>query len=69
MSYITDCYVQQANNLIGFSSAGNALMKVDTTQTVTDNRNSVRIGTDLTWTGGLFIMDSVHMPTGCGTWP
>lgn len=33
------------------------------------NRASVRIQTQFTFTGGLVIMDSVHMPTGCGTWP
>lgn len=44
-------------------------MRVDTTPQVTGNRNSVRIQTQFTFTGGLVIMDSVHMPTGCGTWP
>lgn len=59
----------QANNLIGINSAGNALMKVETTPTVPGNRMSIRIQTQQSWTGGLFIMDAVHMPTGCGTWP
>ena len=44
-------------------------MRVDTTPQVTGNRNSVRIQTQFSFTGGLVIMDSVHMPTGCGTWP
>ena len=62
-------FKQQSNNLIGINSAGNALMKVETTPTVASNRMSIRIETTQTWNGGLFIMDSVHMPTGCGTWP
>lgn len=59
----------QSNNLISINSAGNALMQVETTPTVASNRMSIRIQTTQTWNGGLFIMDSVHMPTGCGTWP
>jgi hypothetical protein len=55
--------------LSSINSAGNAIMRVDTTPQVTGNRNSVRIQTQFTFTGGLVIMDSVHMPTGCGTWP
>ena len=44
-------------------------MRVDTTPQVSGNRNSVRIQTQYSFSGGLVIMDSVHMPTGCGTWP
>lgn len=44
-------------------------MKVDATAVVTNTRNSVRITTNSQYNGGLFIMDSVHMPTGCGIWP
>ena len=44
-------------------------MRVDNTAQVSGNRNSVRIQTQFSFTGGLVIMDSVHMPTGCGTWP
>jgi len=44
-------------------------MSVDTTPQVSGNRASVRIQTQYSFTGGLVIMDSVHMPTGCGTWP
>jgi len=32
-------------------------------------RNSVRVESKLAWTEGLFIMDLLHMPAGCGTWP
>ncbi|EPS99606.1 hypothetical protein FOMPIDRAFT_160972 [Fomitopsis schrenkii] len=58
-----------SDNLTGINSAGNAYMRVDTTQTVSGNRNSVRITTDYTFTQGLVVMDAVHAPTGCGTWP
>ncbi|THH06004.1 hypothetical protein EW146_g9746 [Bondarzewia mesenterica] len=60
----------QSNNLTSINSAGNAIMGVDTTAQVSgNNRKSVRITTEYAFTGGLVIMDSVHMPTGCGTWP
>jgi hypothetical protein len=58
-----------SSNLTSINSAGNAVMRVDDTAQVSGNRNSVRIQTQFTFTGGLVIMDSVHMPTGCGTWP
>jgi len=32
-------------------------------------RNSVRISSTISWNEGLFIMDLLHMPSGCGTWP
>jgi len=51
------------------NSAGNVLMRVDTTPQVQGNRQSVRITTQYTFNGGLVILDAVHMPTGCGTWP
>jgi hypothetical protein len=59
----------QSNNLVEVNSAGNAIMRVETTPQVASTRQSVRITTQSTFNGGLFIMDSVHMPTGCGTWP
>jgi hypothetical protein len=62
-------YLQQSSNLTSINSKGNAIMRVDTTPQVSGNRASVRIQTQFTFTGGLVIMDSVHMPTGCGTWP
>ena len=58
-----------SSNLTSINSAGNAIMRVDNTAQVTGNRNSVRIQTQFSFNGGLVIMDSVHMPTGCGTWP
>jgi len=59
----------QSNGLIGVNSDGNVLMKVETTQQVSGNRKSIRIQSKNTFNGGLLILDSVHMPTGCGTWP
>ena len=45
-------------------------MRVDDTPQVSGNdRKSVRITTQFSFNGALVIMDSVHMPTGCGTWP
>lgn len=44
-------------------------MRVETTPQVPSTRQSVRITTQYTYTGALLVMDSVHMPTGCGTWP
>lgn len=64
-----DLNTGNANNLTEINSAGNAVMRVETTPTVSSSRMSVRITTTYTFTLGLLIMDSVHMPTGCGTWP
>ncbi|KAG8219988.1 glycoside hydrolase family 16 protein [Butyriboletus roseoflavus] len=61
--------IAQSAGLIEINNAGNAVMRVETTPTVQTNRQSVRITTNLTFTEGLVILDAVHMPTGCGTWP
>jgi len=45
------------------------VIRVETTATVPVDRQSVRLQTNVQFNGGLVIMDSVHMPTGCGTWP
>lgn len=58
-----------SSGLVSINSAGNAIMAVDTTETVSTARKSIRISSTLTWTGGMVLMDAVHMPTGCGTWP
>lgn len=62
-------FLQQSNNLIEVNGNGNAVMRVETTPQVASTRQSVRITSKSNYNGGLFIMDSVHMPTGCGTWP
>ncbi|KAI0735592.1 concanavalin A-like lectin/glucanase domain-containing protein [Earliella scabrosa] len=59
----------QSAGLIDVNSAGRILMRVDTTQQVSGNRRSVRITTKDSYTGGLILLDAVHMPTGCATWP
>jgi len=59
----------RAANLVSVNSAGNAIMAVDTTQTITGNRQSIRITTNYNFTGGLLVLDAVHSPTGCATWP
>ncbi|CDO70917.1 Glycoside Hydrolase Family 16 protein [Trametes cinnabarina] len=59
----------QAANLIEINDAGNAVMRVETTPTVSQYRKSIRITTQYSYTGGLIVLDAVHMPTGCGTWP
>ncbi|KAJ3856807.1 glycoside hydrolase family 16 protein [Lentinula lateritia] len=51
------------------NSAGNAVMSVDTTNNLTGNRKSVRITTSSQYDQGIWILDALHMPTGCGTWP
>ncbi|KAH9850674.1 concanavalin A-like lectin/glucanase domain-containing protein [Lenzites betulinus] len=58
-----------SSNLIEINSDGHAIMRVDTTAQVSGNRKSVRITTTDSFTGGLVVLDAVHMPTGCGTWP
>ncbi|KAI0344060.1 hypothetical protein BDW22DRAFT_1355344 [Trametopsis cervina] len=68
VTYIDQNTAKQAN-LIQINSAGNAVMKMETTPQVQNTRQSIRITTQFTYTGALVIMDSVHMPTGCGTWP
>ncbi|OSD05799.1 glycoside hydrolase family 16 protein [Trametes coccinea BRFM310] len=66
-------YVDQntanSSGLIDINSAGHAIMRVETTGQVTGNRKSVRITTTASYTGALVLLDAVHMPTGCGTWP
>ncbi|GLB36525.1 putative glycoside hydrolase family 16 protein [Lyophyllum shimeji] len=59
----------RANGLLEVNSAGNAIMRVETTPNVPDLRKSIRITTNTQFNGGLVVMDAVHMPTGCGTWP
>ncbi|WVR05808.1 hypothetical protein IAU60_002833 [Kwoniella sp. DSM 27419] len=57
------------SGLISINGAGNAIMAVDTTEVVQGGRKSIRIHGNQIFTGGLVLMDAVHMPTGCGVWP
>jgi hypothetical protein len=43
-------------------------MAVETTPTVANTRQSIRIQSKSTYTGGLLVLDAAHIPTGCGTW-
>lgn len=58
-----------SSGLVSINSAGNAVMKVDTTPVVSGNRNSIRIQSQISFNGGLLMLDALHMPYGCGTWP
>ncbi|KAF5310922.1 hypothetical protein D9619_007968 [Psilocybe cf. subviscida] len=53
------------------NEAGNAILKVDTSPVVWDNkRDSVRITSQREYDiGSLWIIDVVHLPTGCSVWP
>ena len=54
------------------NDAGNAIMKVDNTSSVTvgNNRNSIRINTKDHFTvGSLWVTDMLHVPFGCSVWP
>jgi len=64
-----DQQTAMSNGLLEVNNQGNAVMRVETTENVSGNRQSIRITTQSSFNGGLVIMDSVHMPTGCGTWP
>jgi len=59
----------RASGLLQVNPAGNAVMRVETTPSVPSTRQSIRITTEASYNGGLVLMDAVHMPTGCGTWP
>lgn len=54
-----------------FVENGTAVMKVDDTNFIGagQNRDSVRISTTKSYTGGLFVLDVQTMPHGCGVWP
>lgn len=58
------------DGLVSINDKGHALMKVDTTQyREKGKRKSIRIHGTHIFTGGMVLMDAVHMPVGCGTWP
>ncbi|KAF9072876.1 concanavalin A-like lectin/glucanase domain-containing protein [Rhodocollybia butyracea] len=64
-----DSGTASSNNLTQITSAGTAIMRVETTPVVTGNRQSIRITTNNVYNTGLWILDAVHIPSGCGTWP
>lgn len=70
----TDQQTAKTNGLIG-SKDGAVYMGVDSTNTTTTGRQSVRVTSKKAYTKGLFIADIAHMPSGkldapaCGLWP
>ncbi|KAI6096989.1 glycoside hydrolase family 16 protein [Pisolithus croceorrhizus] len=58
LAYVDDC-------------DNSTVLAVDSTSSVPagGNRPSVRITSNKSYTGGLFILDAAAMPVGCGTWP
>lgn len=59
----------QSNGLIEINGANNAIMRSGTHDNV-DLRNGVRIHDQEVFNvNTLLLMDSVHMPVGCGVWP
>ncbi|KAG9123007.1 hypothetical protein FRC07_000359 [Ceratobasidium sp. 392] len=60
-----------AKNLAFVEPDGTVVMKVDDTNVVSAgaNRDSVRIASTKSYTGGLFVLDVQTMPHGCGVWP
>jgi len=69
VNYVDQAHAQQ----MGYITTGdNVYMGCDAKNVVPNGargRDSVRIETKQTFKNGLFIMDLLHMPTGCGTWP
>ncbi|KAK0551718.1 hypothetical protein OC846_001923 [Tilletia horrida] len=55
-----------SSGLIGMMD-GHAMMRVAPHHSGT--HRSVRPSSDVSFTEGLLILDNLHMPTGCGTWP
>jgi hypothetical protein len=51
------------------ASATQVYMSTDTAKVQTTPRKSVRLTSKASFNGGLFILDVVHLPSGCATWP
>ncbi|KAF2482525.1 concanavalin A-like lectin/glucanase domain-containing protein, partial [Neohortaea acidophila] len=69
--YVNETVAVQ-NGYTKTTNEGTAVIGVDTTNlwpTGGPGRPSVRLISDNTYTHGLFILDVLHMPFGCGTWP
>lgn len=56
-------FIETANNTMAI------YMAADTTASGGSGRGSVRVSSIETFQHGLFIVDILHIPTGCGTWP
>ena len=61
-----------AQHLAYVNHRGNVVLAVDSTTDLVagQNRSSVRLESKATFVKGqLVLLDAVHMPTGCATWP
>ncbi|KAG2136319.1 glycoside hydrolase family 16 protein [Suillus cothurnatus] len=56
LAYVNDC-------------DNSTVLAVDSTSTVACRRQSVRITSQKSYNGGLFVIDASNMPVGCSTWP
>ncbi|PWN48245.1 hypothetical protein IE53DRAFT_364059 [Violaceomyces palustris] len=65
VQYVSKSVAQNAG-LIGTKN-GNAYMAISPKGG--SSHKSIRISTQDTFTGGIFVLNAVHMPTGCGVWP
>jgi hypothetical protein len=55
--------------LIQVTENNTVVISVDTTNITPAGRNAVRLQSNKNWNYGLFVLDFLHLPTGCGTWP
>ncbi|KAI0793026.1 concanavalin A-like lectin/glucanase domain-containing protein [Irpex lacteus] len=71
-AFYLDSKQASQTTLATVNGAGNAIMRVDNTTSLTfgDKRNSIRISSKERYTvGSLWIADMIHMPYGCSVWP
>ncbi|KAJ3276890.1 hypothetical protein HDV01_002945 [Terramyces sp. JEL0728] len=54
---------------LGIFKVQNNQLYVGAQQVMNGNPSSIRLYTPERFTGGLWIFDSTHVPSGCGTWP
>lgn len=58
-----------SSNLSYIGNDGIAYIQTDFREKAPLGRKSVRISTKKSYTRGIFVLDAVHMPQGCGVWP
>ncbi|CAE6439175.1 unnamed protein product [Rhizoctonia solani] len=70
VNYVDQDYARK-NNLT-YASESKFVMRADSVRNVTSGsrgRDSIRIGSKQHYKDSVVVLDSTHMPTGCGTWP
>ncbi|KAI0088601.1 concanavalin A-like lectin/glucanase domain-containing protein [Irpex rosettiformis] len=70
--FYVDSKQASQTTLATVNAAGNAVMRVDNTSSLTfgDKRNSVRVSSQERYTvGSLWVADILHLPYGCSVWP